>query len=440
MRNPGFRLVRSVDAFRRAGPKVPPRKFLAGLVAPLLATGVALIVAAGPAPAAARAGTSTQVAVTAEHTADGYVLATGSGLPLYSFSGQDLPALFGTSVGCTAQDGCLGIWPALLVPTGSSAVAEDGAQQSKLGTAPYSATENQVTYAGHRLYTFIRDSAGVASGEDATAFNGIFRLLFPSGAIDGGVSTVALELSANGPVLAFRQGTAERTLYLLTYDPRDQATCTSLCADIWPTLVSSTPAVAGTGVSPHLLGRIRLADGSFQVTYDGHPLYLFFADLARGAASGLTLGEYFDDTAAHGVWYTVSPTGDPDPGLATVQSESATISTQPAEILAFKSGFINSVFTLYGFSSDTPATSACTGSCARFWPPLLTSEPPQAGTGVSQGELGAIQRPDGTFQVTYNGHPLYLFVGDQPGTTNGQAVHAFGGTFDVVSTAGSPLS
>jgi predicted lipoprotein with Yx(FWY)xxD motif len=448
MKNRASRLARSAFAFRRAPGHLPPRKFLACVVAPLLAAGVALIAAAGPAPAAthsratAAAGgqTSTQVVVSAEHTSDGYVLATGSGLPLYSFSGQDLSALFGTStVGCTAQDGCLAIWPALLVPAGTSAVAEDGALQSKLGTAPYSATEDQVTYAGHRLYTFIRDSAGVASGEDATAFNGFFRLLFPSGAIDGGMSTVALELSANGPVLAFRHGTTERTLYLLTYDPPHQATCTGPCAEIWPTLVSSTPAVAGTGVSPHLLGRIRLADGSFQVTYNGHPLYLFFADLARGAASGLTLGEYFDDTAAHGVWYTVSPTGNPDPGLATVQSESATISGQPTQILAFKSGFTGSVFTLYGFSSDTPATSACTGSCARFWPPLLTSEPPQAGAGVSQGELGAIQRPDGTFQVTYNGHPLYLFVADQPGTTNGEGIHAFGGTFDVISTTGTPL-
>jgi predicted lipoprotein with Yx(FWY)xxD motif len=69
----------------------------------------------------------------------------------------------------------------------------------------------------------------------------------------------------------------------------------------------------------------------------------------------------------------------------------------------------------------------------------ITSEPPQAGAGVSQSLLGAFQRPDGTFEVTYNGHPLYHLVLDQPGTTNGEGVHAFGGTFDVISTAGSPL-
>jgi hypothetical protein len=84
MMNPTFHSVRSVLAFRKASWRVPA-KILAGLVAPLLATGVALVTAAGPAaagpvPAAARAASSTHVVVTAEHTADGYVLATGSGL------------------------------------------------------------------------------------------------------------------------------------------------------------------------------------------------------------------------------------------------------------------------------------------------------------------------------------------------------------------------
>lgn len=443
--------ARSANLPRGAWRPVRARALLAGLIAPLLATGVVLAAAAGPAPAPAAARTatstgvhvtdSTQVAVTTEQTAYGEVLATGGGLPLYGFSGQDLPSLLhSTTVGCTAQDGCPTAWPPLLVPAGTSAVATGGVQPGLLGTASFSATQDQVTYAGHRLYTFIRDTAGVSNGENLTVFNGIFWLLSPNGAIDGGQSTVALELSSNGAVLALQHGTTERTLYLLTYDPSEQATCTGLCTDIWPPLISSVPPAVGTGVGRHLLGRIRLADGSFQVTYAGHPVYLFFADLARGAPSGLTNGEDFFDTQAHGAWYTVSPTGTPDPGQATVQSESATVGGQSAQVLAFKSGFTGSVFTLYGFSSDTSATSACTGSCARFWPPLLTSEPPQAGTGVAQGMLGAIQRPDGTFQVTYNGHPLYLFVNDQAGTTNGQGVHAFGGTFNVVSTAGGPLS
>lgn len=412
------------------------RRLLAMLAAPLLAVGVAAVAAAGPAPASA----STQATVMAEQTNDGYVLVTGSGMPLYAFSGQDLPAAFGsTSVGCTTQDGCQNAWPPLLVPAGTSPVAGEGARPSLLGTAAYSSTENQVTYAGHRLFMFVRDSAGHSAGENVTVFNGIFWLLFPNGAINGGTSDVALETSPNGLVLAFDSSNGVRTLYMLTYDPAEQTTCTGFCNDIWPPLISSIPAVAGPGVNPHLLGRIKLADGSRQVTYDGHPLYLFFADLARGAAPSLTLGEDYMDAPAHGVWYTVSPTGMPDPGQATVGSESATIGGQSAQILSFTSGFTGSTFTLYGLSADTATASACTGTCARFWPPLLTTEPPQAGTGVTQSMLGTIQRPDGTFQVTYNGHPLYLFANDQPGTTKGEGINAFGGTFDVISTAGSPL-
>ncbi|HEX8009226.1 MAG TPA: hypothetical protein VF482_22685, partial [Trebonia sp.] len=258
MKKPAFRPIRTTRAFRKASWRVPARKVLVGPVALLLVTGVVLAALAAPAPAATRtaAGTvarltgSTQVVVTTEQTAFGEVLATGSGLPLYGFSGQDLPALFGsTAVGCTAQDGCQAFWPPLLVPAGTPAVAMGGARPGKLGTAPFSATQAQVTYAGHRLYTFVRDTPGISNGENATVFNGVFWLLSPSGAIDGGQGTAALEVSANGVVLASAHGTAQRTLYQLTNDPPEQATCTGLCAEVWPPLISSTPAVAGTGVS-----------------------------------------------------------------------------------------------------------------------------------------------------------------------------------------------
>jgi predicted lipoprotein with Yx(FWY)xxD motif len=83
--------------------------------------------------------------------------------------------------------------------------------------------------------------------------------------------------------------------------------------------------------------------------------------------------------------------------------------------------------TLYDFHKDKGTTSACYGECAVAWPPLLTSGEPQAQGGVEQSLLGTTKRKDGTVQVTYNGHPLYGFVGDKkPGETNGNDFDNFG--------------
>jgi hypothetical protein len=50
-------------------------------------------------------------------------------------------------------------------------------------------------------------------------------------------------------------------------------------------------------------------------------------------------------------------------------------------------------------------------------------------------------RSDGTNQVTYNGHPLYTFMGDhQAGDTNGQGLVAFGGSWSALSPAGVAIS
>jgi predicted lipoprotein with Yx(FWY)xxD motif len=65
--------------------------------------------------------------------------------------------------------------------------------------------------------------------------------------------------------------------------------------------------------------------------------------------------------------------------------------------------------TLYSFAPDTASTSKCYGSCAAYWPPVTGK--PAAGSGVT-GKLGTIKRTDGSTQVTYNGHPLYTYVGD----------------------------
>ena len=91
-------------------------------------------------------------------------------------------------------------------------------------------------------------------------------------------------------------------------------------------------------------------------------------------------------------------------------------------------------FTLYWFAPDTATTSKCTGSCAAYWPPVFGT--PQAGPGVT-GRLGIISRPGGGVQATYDGHPLYSYIGDNsPGQANGNNLDLNGGLWYEVRTAG----
>jgi predicted lipoprotein with Yx(FWY)xxD motif len=97
--------------------------------------------------------------------------------------------------------------------------------------------------------------------------------------------------------------------------------------------------------------------------------------------------------------------------------------------------------TVYLFKKDTGPTSACSGACAHDWPPVRATGTPAAGGGAKAALIGIIKRSDGAPQVTYNGHPLYLYVGDnRPNSTNGQAVMAFGAPWFAVSPAGNAVT
>ena len=97
--------------------------------------------------------------------------------------------------------------------------------------------------------------------------------------------------------------------------------------------------------------------------------------------------------------------------------------------------------TLYLFQRDSGTTSRCTGACAASWPPLRATGTPIVGPGAKASILASTGRADGERQITYNGHPLYLFSGDQkPGDVNGQGVSAFGGLWYAVSPAGDQIT
>jgi predicted lipoprotein with Yx(FWY)xxD motif len=95
--------------------------------------------------------------------------------------------------------------------------------------------------------------------------------------------------------------------------------------------------------------------------------------------------------------------------------------------------------TLYLFRSDSGTKSACTSACAIDWPPLRATDKPTVGGGAAS-IVATSARSDGKPQITYNGHPLYLFSGDQkPGDTNGEGVNAFGGLWYALSSAGNQI-
>jgi len=91
-------------------------------------------------------------------------------------------------------------------------------------------------------------------------------------------------------------------------------------------------------------------------------------------------------------------------------------------------------FTLYSFAPDTSTKSNCNGACAQNWPPV---KGPVTASGV-KGTFGTIKRSDGSTQATFDGHPLYAFVGDTaPGQAKGNGLNAAGGLWHEITTSGS---
>ena len=91
-------------------------------------------------------------------------------------------------------------------------------------------------------------------------------------------------------------------------------------------------------------------------------------------------------------------------------------------------------FTLYSFAPDTSTTSKCNGTCAQNWPPVTGPVTAAAVTGT----FGTIKRSDGSVQATFDGHPLYTFVGDTaPGQNKGNGLNAASGLWHEITTSGT---
>jgi predicted lipoprotein with Yx(FWY)xxD motif len=94
------------------------------------------------------------------------------------------------------------------------------------------------------------------------------------------------------------------TVYLFEGDKGAASSCSAECAAVWPPVTTSASPVAGAGASPERIGVITRADGTQQVTYNGHPLYFYTRDGDKGDAYGQGIKSFGSD------WYVLAPSGN----------------------------------------------------------------------------------------------------------------------------------
>jgi predicted lipoprotein with Yx(FWY)xxD motif len=165
--------------------------------------------------------------------------------------------------------------------------------------------------------------------------------------------------------------------------------------------------------------------------------------MAIGAAAGALLlvgcGGDDDDSgeagAAASVPSTTAPTTTAAPASTAAGTTIKTGDSQFGDVL-----FDGDDQAIYYFDKESGSKSECYGACAEAWPPVLTKGEPQAGNGVDAGLLGTTKRDDGTTQVTYDGHPLYLYAHEGPNQVTCHDVSEFGGLWLAVQPNGQAVS
>jgi predicted lipoprotein with Yx(FWY)xxD motif len=97
--------------------------------------------------------------------------------------------------------------------------------------------------------------------------------------------------------------------------------------------------------------------------------------------------------------------------------------------------------TLYLFDAEGDRTPKCYDACAASWPPQLATTASTSDPRLIQSMIGVSARRDGSRQLSYNGHPLYYYVGDRsPGQILCQAVFEFGGGWYVIDPGGNKIT
>ena len=139
-----------------------------------------------------------------------------------------------------------------------------------------------------------------------------------------------------------------------------------------------------------------------------------------------------------------SPSSTPAAGSSAAGSSASASTT--GTVISTQAGSAGAFLTdggraVYLWAKDSMNMSACSGACASAWPPVPANGTLTATGGAKATDLGTITRSDGTKQVTYDGHPLYYFVGDSAaGQTNGQGSDNFGAKWWLVGASGAKIT
>lgn len=157
-------------------------------------------------------------------------------------------------------------------------------------------------------------------GSDYSSTDSTTSAATTSASTSGGASAAAatIDVADNqslGPILTDADG---NTVYLFEKDEADESYCSGECASVWPPVTTDGDAQAGDGADASLLTTIERDDGTQQVAYDGHPLYLYQGDSKPGDANGNGLDQFGAE------WYALTPDGSTAEGTGESASESST--------------------------------------------------------------------------------------------------------------------
>jgi predicted lipoprotein with Yx(FWY)xxD motif len=157
--------------------------------------------------------------------------------------------------------------------------------------------------AGIALAATACSSSGSSSAAAPAASSATAEPSSPAASASGGTAAMISLSSISGIPGKFLVDAQGRTMYLFEADKSGTSTCSGACAAAWPPVTVSGSPQAGSGVDWALLGTVKRADGTMQLTYNKHPLYYFAADTAAGQDHGQGSKEFGAG------WYVVNAQG-----------------------------------------------------------------------------------------------------------------------------------